>query len=786
MDRLGTNNRQPDRTQPAQLPAPEAGTDGDRGTVAATAAAADIRPPIPMPALWRSIVPPGLVLLVGALALHTHVYGVAGPLSVGADVAVVAAGALMLLRQAFAARDSNRLWSRLAAAYDQLDRGHRSLAELHGRLRASEEHYRRIVETTDEGVWMLDADDRTSYVSRRMAAMLGYEPHEMTGRPVLEFTDEAGRPRLVASMRKRRQGVGEQYDGRLLRRDGSEQWVQVTASPFFDADGRYAGALGMVSDITRRRQAEQTLRFQKALLESQSETSIDGVLVVSPDGRMLSFNRRFVEIWRMPADVRAGRMDERSLQWATSQVADPGAFLARVAHLYAHPEETGRDEFRMRDGRVIDRYTAPLRGGADGTYFGRVWYFRDVTEQRRAQEALRVSEERFRLACRASNGVIWDLDLTTGRVERGEAVEAVFGYPPAEVAPTPQWWSDHIHPEDGPRVESLVGRALGGADRSIAVEYRFRRRDGSYAHVLDRAWIMRDGGGRPVRLVGAMIDLTERRRAEALDRERGALMEAVASMEQVLGVVGHELRTPLAGIRAMSEFLMLDGAAAAKGAEFLGAINSEVVRLSDTVDDLLEAARLNSGRARWNWSTFPLARPCDEALANVRPLLEGTAVALEGSVEPAGLEMSGDADAVRRLLLNLLSNARKHTHAGHIRVGAAAHRDAAGQWVRLTIEDTGEGIAPEILARVGEPFALIAGVVGANYVKGAGLGLAICKAIVLAHGGTFAVRSEPGAGTAVEVLLRADLPGPVVAGGKTAWGALPGPSALTAAEAQPA
>jgi signal transduction histidine kinase len=267
-------------------------------------------------------------------------------------------------------------------------------------------------------------------------------------------------------------------------------------------------------------------------------------------------------------------------------------------------------------------------------------------------------------------------------------------------------------------------------------------------------------------MIGSMLDLTERNRAEELERERAELARAVASMDQVLGVVGHELRTPLAGLRAMSEFLLTDGAEETpEFGQFLRGIHAEVVRMSATVHSLLEAARLNSGKVTWNWSTFGLAPICAGAVEAVRPVVDAGRVALTLTVEPAGLAMTGDADAVRRLVLNLLSNAHRHTAAGRIDVSVRAvpaARPGAAAGVRIDVRDTGCGIRPEIRERLGEAFALNSGVVGKPHVTGTGLGLAICKGIVAAHGGDIVIESEPGRGTTVTATLLADLEAPAV------------------------
>lgn len=246
--------------------------------------------------------------------------------------------------------------------------------------------------------------------------------------------------------------------------------------------------------------------------------------------------------------------------------------------------------------------------------------------------------------------------------------------------------------------------------------------------------------------------------AERLTNEQCGLREAVSGMEHVLGVVGHELRTPLAALRAISEFLVTDGAKNTVEADrFLNDISAEVDRMSDTVNNLLEAARLNSGRARWNWSEVDLAATIEEAMASIEPLIDSDKIVLKNRVNSEASHMAGDADAIRRLILNLLSNARKHTDKGSIEVSVSSCLDEAGQWAEIAVRDTGSGIAPEVAARLGEAFALNSGVVGHNHVSGAGLGLAICKGIAAAHGGNIYFESKQGEGTTVIVRLRVDL-----------------------------
>ncbi|MEE9129323.1 MAG: CHASE domain-containing protein [Phycisphaerales bacterium] len=250
----------------------------------------------------------------------------------------------------------------------------------------------------------------------------------------------------------------------------------------------------------------------------------------------------------------------------------------------------------------------------------------------------------------------------------------------------------------------------------------------------------------------------ERLRLIQVEHERNRLKEAVAAQEQLLGVVGHELRTPLAALRVISEHLLTEDARQTDEWDFfLRSINDETIRMANMVDNLLEAAQLNSGTVRWNWGTVRLEIVCHTAIDEIRPLVDAAKIHLECCVEPANLAMSGDADAIRRLVLNLVNNSHKHTAEGSIRVMVRRLDEPQGPRIEITVQDTGEGIAPHLADRLGTAFALNAGIAGASYTKGTGLGLAICKGIVAAHGGTLSIQSAQGKGTTITVRLRTDL-----------------------------
>jgi len=244
-------------------------------------------------------------------------------------------------------------------------------------VRRSEEQYRRIVETTREGIWQIDAAGRTTYANRRMADLLGRTVEELRGASPLDFMDEDERARLVARLELRRQGESRQGESRYRRKDGADVWVLASSNPLFDEQGRYAGALSMMMDITERKRAEETLR--------RSEAHLRAVVTNAP-----------IILFAVDRDGRCTLLESASL--ATIGVAPGQAIGASIWDVIRAVPEMHDDVRRALAGEdltvrcvvrglVFDTRYTPLRD-AEGRPDGFICVVIDISERARAEEAL--------------------------------------------------------------------------------------------------------------------------------------------------------------------------------------------------------------------------------------------------------------------------------------------------------------------------------------------------------------------------------------------------------------
>jgi diguanylate cyclase (GGDEF)-like protein/PAS domain S-box-containing protein len=259
----------------------------------------------------------------------------------------------------------------------------------------------------------------------------------------------------------------------------------------------------------KRKKVEQEILSKTALLEAQAEATIDGMLAVDETNKIILSNRRYAEMWSIPPEmIRAGD-DKELLQYETNLIENPQQYLDRVEHLNNHKEEKSSDEIRLKDGRVLDRYTAPLIDSI-GTYRGRVWYFRDITKSKQAEEKVRASEELFRQLTDNIHEVFFVVALEPVRLAYlSPAYEEIWGRPRQEVYDRPSAWIESVHPDERERAGIFFAQVTQSTQSKMS--YRIVRPDGSVRWIESRRFPVQDDKGKIIRVVGIAEDTTVRR-----------------------------------------------------------------------------------------------------------------------------------------------------------------------------------------------------------------------------------------------------------------------------------
>ena len=360
-----------------------------------------------------------------------------------------------------------------------------------------------------------------------------------------------------------------------------------------------------------------------------------------------------------------------------------------------------------------------------------------------ANEALRASEERYQLGIRGSSAGMWDWDLRERSMFYSPRLKGMLGYSEAEFPDKPESMLMVVHPEDVPRVRAAL-REHFLHDKPYQVEVRVRLRSGEERWLAIAGTALRDEQGRPYRMAGSVVDVTERKQAETV------LRDANRAKDEFIATLAHELRNPLAPIRTGLEILKLDranGVASQRARETMERQLRHMIRL---IDDLLDISRITSGKIRLEKARMPLAAAIDSAVETSRPAIEAGRHTLDVQLPPQPIELEADATRLAQAVANLLNNAAKYTPpGGHIALRAWRED---GQAV-IEVRDDGMGIAPEMLEQVFAMFAQVHRTLD-RAQGGLGIGLSLVRSLVALHGGTVCAQSAgPGQGSTFTIRI---------------------------------
>lgn len=518
--------------------------------------------------------------------------------------------------------------------------------------------------------------------------------------------------------------------------------IELLSSHRLDADQMLLDLLQQIGlQIARYLEQADALARQAELLsmlQATFDATADGILVSGLDQRIVTFNQRFVDLWMIQPEIAVSQQIQLFREQARHQVSDPEGFFARIAELYAHPESSSREVVHFRDGRVYERYSQPQR--LDGKIVGRVWSYRDVTEQWLSEQALRMSEERYRVVADTASDGILTIDAHDSILYANAAACRIFGYPR----------------------QSLLGRSLtdflpGGVDHSYcsldAMEMTGQHRDGHSIPLEVSIGESYVGGETQMTLI--CRDITQRKLVAAqLEQARDQAESANRAKSEFLANMSHELRTPLNAIIGYSEMLLEE--VNENGHQEYGQDLDRVLKagrhLLALINDILDLSKIEAGKMSIHPDWVDLPSLIQECAATVTPLAAKNQNTLTVDVPPEIGLFWTDPTRFRQSLYNLLSNACKFTQNGDVSLRVSRTQASDTAWLHFAVQDTGQGISEEDQRKLFQPFTQVNWST-AKSASGTGLGLAITRRLCDAMGGTITLDSSPGCGSTFTISL---------------------------------
>jgi PAS domain S-box-containing protein len=498
--------------------------------------------------------------------------------------------------------------------------------------------------------------------------------------------------------------------------------------------------------LSARKELVEALAIMRATLESTT----DAILVTGEKAKIIAFNERFIEMWKIPQEDLESRPLREVWELTSQHFADPQQFRVRLEEIVGTGQDTA-DLLELRDGRVIDRSSKVLT--VEGAGAGRVWSFRDVTERHKFE----ITANRLAALVASSDDAIIGKDLNLIVTSWNFGAERIFGYTAEEMIGTSIM---RLIPPDRLEEETEILSRIRRGQRSDHFETVRLAKDGRRLNLSMTISPIMDASGHVIGASKVARDISERKKAEEalkkameeaeaanrtrlqlLDSEREARSQAERASrtkDEFLATLSHELRTPLNAVLGWANILRHGNLQGEELKQGLDIIERNARVQAQFIEDLLDMSRIISGKVRLDMQWIELSAVLNESIETLRSTAQAKGVHLHVWLDPFARPIYGDSNRLQQVFWNLLNNAIKFTPKdGKVEV-SLKH---AGTEVQVSVIDTGEGISPEFLPHIFDRFQQGDASTTRRH-GGLGLGLAIVRQLVELHGGNVRVHSD--------------------------------------------
>ena len=639
--------------------------------------------------------------------------------------------------------------------------------ELNKEIRDRETAWRHVVDSTDDSIWSIDREYRFITFNRFLQSII----HAATGKDIavgmnhldVEGEEEA---RFWKSAYDRALSGEPIKIEREYKNAAGYAIVEFSLDPIRAGD-HIVGVAGVGHNITQLRNMDRALERSISAYRVLFENSPLPMWTMDIETlRFTQFNRAALSLYGYTAE------EFRELTILDIRPPEHRQSFANGILIELQRDLSDRRNYSQhlrKDGRLIDVEIFSHHLVIDGRA-ARLTLVKDITSQRIAEAELVRSNERFQLASEAITSIVWEWDRT-GYIECFGPIERLLGFSAREAAKVPsQFWKARIPREDRWR----IGRQFIAATQTqsrFESEFRLRHKDGHYIYIWSTAAIIRNEAGKAIRIVGSTLDMTERKQMEMeirherqvaiLAKERAEEMSRLKS--SFLANMSHEIRTPLTAILGFAELLQEDLADPEKKSQ-AGMIQSSGKRLLETINQILDLARIEAGKVELSPRDLSVSETLGECVEILRPLAEKKELRLTIEQVNSNIRISADKLYFNQIFTNLIGNAIKFTESGRIKVqikrldapsldrSAIRIGDVSFPCVAIEVRDEGIGISNEFLPHIFDEFKQESAGYSRNY-EGTGIGLTITAKLVLLMRGAIAVSSDIGKGSRFRVML---------------------------------
>jgi PAS domain S-box-containing protein len=642
-------------------------------------------------------------------------------------------------------------------------------------LRASEEKYRGIVETANEGIWIADVNSRTTFVNKRMADMLGYAPEEVIGKSFNDFLDKAGQDLGIQMIQRRQDGIQDSYERKFMRKDGSILWTITNASPIMGRDGKLIGTMGMLTDITKRKRVEDALLESEEKYRNIVETAGEGIWVLDNNATTVSVNTRMADMLGYSVEELVGK---NAYDFVYEEDRELGRQIAAKA--IRDVKEQVEFRYRKKDGSPLWTIMSSKQLFDDnGKHQGSFAMFTDITERKRTEDAL--AEAKNRLTADLT-GMSKLQNISTHLVIQdnlrslfGETVEAAIEITYADKGNIQmldengvlkivesrgfrQPWLDYFNSVHE-STAAVCGTAMARGERVIVEDVTkspiFIGTPALEVQLMEgvRAVQSTPLFSRSGRLLGMfsthyrvphrpeeselfLLDMLARQAADLIERIQAEEELKIAKMqaELYLDLMGHDIsnmhQIAIGQLELAQEVIKTDGMLeAADGGELIDTSLDSLERSAKLIDNVRKLQKIRS-----NKDVMDKEVSIDNVLADVIKQYDGQYPEKTVKIEmKEGPHIVNANELLRDVFTNLIGNAIKHSNGSKVEISVKLEDvlDNGKTYYKISIEDDGPGIPDDMKERIFNRLQR-----GETQAKGMGLGLYLVNSLVDSYNGS--------------------------------------------------
>jgi PAS domain S-box-containing protein len=608
-----------------------------------------------------------------------------------------------------------------------------------------------LYDNAPTGYHSLDANGNFVLVNQTELNWLGYAREEMIGHAAWEFMTEDSR----GIFREKfplflQQGWLKDIELEFVRKDGSLLPVSLSATAICDEAGNLVMSRSTISDITERKEAENTLRESEETYRALFENSNDAIFLMSAvDGAFVKVNPRCSELLGYPAVKLIGK---NSTEFVDPQEAEDSQH--RLSRLFSGERMPAYERRLIRNGgEVVETdINLSLIRDASGNPTLVQSVVRDITARKKAERALRESEEQNRLLFEESPVPIALLDDAGHIIHANRAYEQLTGFLRSDLYGKTSVELGLVDAQVVNRLTEAMLQSMSSHENFAIVEYSLTSSDGTRRIVESRVYLL------PIQSTNRILvtsnDISMHKQAEeTLRRANVELERAMQMKDEFLATMSHELRTPLTGILGLSESLQMEvyGGLNDRQVKTVKNIENSGRHLLELINDVLDLSKVEAGKLELQVARCSLEEICQASLHLTKGMAHQKQQHVNYSAPIAPIILDVDSRRIKQAIVNLFSNAIKFTPQNG-ELGLTVEPDKENCQVRLIVWDKGIGIKTENLSRLFQPFTQIDGSLAREYT-GTGLGLALVRRLVELHDGSVTVESVFGEGSRFIITL---------------------------------